>query len=58
MIIAEIHSDKDDSTSTLTGENINEIIDKIKIYHEMSDFEKKIIIKKDDFKANRAWYLK
>lgn len=58
MIRAEITSD-DGCSTTVGGKTINEIIQKIKDYHTMSQFEMGVIIEKDghleDAKAS-GWY--
>jgi len=59
MITAEIDLGEDYHTQ-VTGKTINEVIEKIKDYHTMSDFEKKFIIEKDgslDEALATGWYL-
>ena len=59
MITAEVNLGNDYHTQVV-GETINEIIEKIKDYHTMSDFEKKCIMEKDgslDEALASGWYI-
>lgn len=61
MIVAQVDLGKDYHTQ-VTGDNINEVIEKIKEYHTMSEFERKFIIEKDGSKGldkavATGWYL-
>ena len=59
MIHADINLG-DEYYSSLNGETIEEIIEKIKEYHQMSSFERDILTKKNKLDAALAsgWYIK
>ena len=59
MIHAKINLG-DEYFSSLVGNTIEEIIEKIKDYHQMSPFEREILVKKNGLDAALAtgWYIK
>jgi len=59
MITAVIEHQTEDRCTQVYGKNINEILEKIKSFHELGAFEVEYFTKKGKLKEEKAsgWYL-